>query len=318
MVVMQSPFFCRLLPPHWENGIALRVKPCWGSDVRPTIVRGFAFTIAPPAKWFRERRKSAGRVRQIRDSGLIAVPFLAMLAAMGSGECEILSLPHGPAPVAWRRSTRARRVSLRIDTRGGVVVVTLPPRAARTAGVALLMDHAAWVSARLAALPGATVFADGAVVPLHGRDHVIRHVRNATGAVRAVAGEIRVAGNRALLPARVSEFLRAEARRVLSVHAAAKAAMLAARHGCVLGRVTVKDTRSRWASCTADGNLAFSWRLVMAPRFVQDYVAAHEVAHLRYMDHGPKFWALVRALTPHTDPAVEWLRVHGPRLLRVG
>jgi predicted metal-dependent hydrolase len=237
-----------------------------------------------------------------------------MVAAMGSGECEILSLPHGPAPVAWRRSARARRVSLRIDARGGVVVVTLPPRAARTAGVALLMDHAAWVAARLAALPGATVFADGAVVPLHGRDHVIRHVGHATGAVRAEAGEIRVAGNRALLPARVTEFLRAEARRVLSGHAAAKAAMLAARPG----RITVKDTRSRWASCTADGNLAFSWRLVMAPRFVQDYVAAHEVAHLRHMDHGPRFWALVRTLTPHTDAAVEWLRVNGPRLLRVG
>ena len=82
--------------------------------------------------------------------------------------------------------------------------------------------------------------------------------------------------------------------------------------------MAVKDTRSRWGSCAANRNLAFSWRLVMAPRFVQDYVAAHEVAHLRHMNHGPRFWALVAELTPHTTAAVEWLRTHGPRLLRVG
>jgi len=83
-------------------------------------------------------------------------------------------------------------------------------------------------------------------------------------------------------------------------------------------RVAVKDTRSRWGSCAANRNLAFSWRLVMAPRFVQDYVAAHEVAHLRHMNHGPRFWALVEQLTPHSAAAVEWLRTQGPRLLRVG
>ena len=92
----------------------------------------------------------------------------------------------------------------------------------------------------------------------------------------------------------------------------------ATQAGLRVGRITVKDTRSRWGSCAANGNLAFSWRLVMAPRFVQDYVAAHEVAHLRHMNHGPRFWSLVSNLSPHTDVAVEWLRVHGPRLLRVG
>ena len=83
-------------------------------------------------------------------------------------------------------------------------------------------------------------------------------------------------------------------------------------------RVTVKDTQTRWGSCAANRNLAFSWRLIMAPRLVQDYVAAHEVAHLRHMNHGSRFWALVEVLTPHTEVAVAWLREEGPRLLRVG
>ncbi|MBN8893002.1 MAG: zinc metallopeptidase [Rhodospirillales bacterium 70-18] len=232
---------------------------------------------------------------------------------MDSSLSEILPLPGGPARIEWRRSARARRVSLRIDPRDGHVVVTLPPRAARTAGMALLMDHADWVSARLAALPGAVPFADGAEVPLHGIAHRIRHDA-AARTVRVAAGEILVGGAAEFLARRVADFYRGEARRQLSLLALQKAELAALRPR----RVSVKDTRSRWGSCAADRSLSFSWRLVMAPAFVQDYVAAHEVAHLRHMNHGPRFWALVGQLTPHTDTAVAWLRHEGPRLLRIG
>ncbi len=233
---------------------------------------------------------------------------------MESRTSELVALPGGPALVEWRRSARARRVSLRIDPRGGAVVVTLPPRAARTAGVALLLNHAEWISARLAALPGAVPFADGAALPLHGTEHRIRHVGGLRGTVRIEAGEILVAGDAAFLVRRVGDFLRAEARRRFGELAAGKAAAA----GLVPGRITVKDTKSRWGSCSARRHLAFSWRLVMAPPHVQDYVAAHEVAHLRHMNHGPRFWALVHELTPHHAAAVAWLHAHGPKLLRVG
>ncbi len=233
---------------------------------------------------------------------------------MDPAASEILSLPGGPARVEWRRSRRARRVSLRIDPRGGAVVVTLPPRTGRTAGVALLMNHAEWVAKRLAALPGPVPFADGAVVPLHGVEHRIRHAAGMRGGVRVEGGEILVSGQVSFLPRRVADFFRAEARRRFSALVAQKAelAQLTPR------RITVKDTRSRWGSCAASRNLAFSWRLVMAPPHVQEYVAAHEVAHLRHMNHGRHFWALVSELTPHTDAAVAWLHSHGPRLLRIG
>ncbi|MBV9758540.1 MAG: M48 family metallopeptidase [Alphaproteobacteria bacterium] len=227
---------------------------------------------------------------------------------------ELLALPSGPAQVQWRRSARARRVSLRIDPRRGAVVVTLPLRAGRRAGMALLMDHADWVAERLAALPSAVAFADGAEVPLNGVPCRIRHAPDARGGAWLEDRTILVAGAPEFLPRRVADFLRSEARRRLAALVAAKTAQAA----LASKRVAVKDTRSRWGSCSPDGSLAFSWRLVMAPAFVQDYVVAHEVAHLRHMNHGPRFWALVGQLTPYTDAAIAWLRTHGAGLLRIG
>lgn len=227
---------------------------------------------------------------------------------------ETYALPSGPARVEWRRSSRARRISLRIDPADGAVVVTLPPRAGRAAGLALLQTHAGWVADRLAALPDALPFVDGAMVPIGGVPHRIRHRPDARGGAWLQDGELHVSGTIEFVPRRVRDFLRTEARRRLIALVAAKATIL----GRPPKRLTVKDTSSRWGSCTSDGALAFSWRLVMAPEFVQDYVAAHEVAHMRHMNHGPHFWALVADLTPHTTTAIPWLRREGPRLLRVG
>jgi predicted metal-dependent hydrolase len=227
---------------------------------------------------------------------------------------EMLALPSGLARVEWRRSLRAHRVSLRIDPAGGAVVVTLPARATRKAGLALLLGHAEWVSSRLAALPEAVTFTEGASVPICGEPYRIRHAPTAKGGAFLLDQELHVTGAVDFLPRRVRDFLRQEAKRQLSALAVAKAALI----GVVPKRITMKDTTSRWGSCAPDKSLALSWRLVMAPAFVQDYVVAHEVAHLRHMNHGPKFWSLVDELTPHTKAAVPWLRAEGARLLRIG
>ena len=226
---------------------------------------------------------------------------------------ERLALPGGEALVAWRRNPRARRVSLRIDPQQGSVIVTLPRRASRAAGMALLNDHADWVVGRLAALPVATVLAEGALVPLDGVPHRIRQVEGAGGAW-VEGAEILVAGEAAFLARRVRDMLRRQARRGLTQKALAAASLAGLRPV----RITVKDTRTRWGSCTSNGTLMFSWRLVMAPPHVQEYVAAHEVAHMRHMNHSPQFWALVEALSPHRHVACAWLRDEGARLLRVG
>jgi predicted metal-dependent hydrolase len=224
-----------------------------------------------------------------------------------------LALP-SPAQVRWRRSARARRVTLRIDARSASVVVTLPARAARRQGIALLSVHAAWVAERLAALAPHLPFVPGAEVPLGGAPHVVRHAPAATGPAWLEAGAIVVAGTEAAVAGRVGEFLQAEARRRITTLSHGHAARL----GVKLRGIRLKDTRSRWGSCAPDGTLAFSWRLVMAPDWVLDYVVAHEVAHLRELNHSDRFWALVAGLTPHRDAAVAWLKAHGPGLLRVG
>ncbi|WP_165943450.1 M48 family metallopeptidase [Roseicella aquatilis] len=241
---------------------------------------------------------------------------------MDQTEAETVALPgtapggavsETTCPVRWRRSSRARRVSLRIDARAGEVVVTLPPRANRRAGIALLTTHAAWVRERLAALAPHIPLVPGSEVPLGGLRHVIRHDPAAAG-VALASGALIVGGPEEGVVAQLAAFLKAEAQRRIRVLAAGHAALL----GVAPKTIRLKDTRSRWGSCAPDGTLAFSWRLVMAPDWVLDYVVAHEVAHLKELNHSARFWAHVELLTPHRDAAVEWLRVNGPALLRVG
>jgi len=235
-----------------------------------------------------------------------------------AAETVALTASHSDAamacPVRWNRNARARHVSLRIDARAGHVVVTLPPRAGRRQGMALLTTHAAWVMDSLAALAPRIAFAPGVELPLAGVPHVIRHAPDAVGGAWLEPGAIIAAGDVEFLPRRIGDFLRAEARRRIRTLALGHAQIL----GVMPRAIRLKDTRSRWGSCAPDGTLAFSWRLVMAPDWVLDYVVAHEVAHLRELNHSPRFWEHVARLTPHRDAAVEWLRAHGPGLLRVG
>ena len=227
---------------------------------------------------------------------------------------ETVQLPTGPTPVLWRRSARARRISLRIDLHSSAVIVTLPQRAARAAGMRLLTAHADWVRGKLAALPPPMIFTDGAMLPVSGEPHRVRHVPGGRGGAWIEGAEIHVAGNIAFLPRRVTDLLRAEAKRRLS----ALVTEVSDRSALRPKRLAIRDTRSRWGSCSPDGTVMFNWRLVMAPPPVQHYVVAHEMAHLRHMNHGPDFWALTRALAPDAAECTAWLKRHGPVLLRAG
>ncbi len=233
---------------------------------------------------------------------------------MGNLLTETIELPHGPTPVLWRRSVRARRVSLRIDARAAAVIVTLPQRTARAAGLRLLTDHARWVGTKLAALPPALPFADGAAVPLDGQPVCIRHRPGEVGGAWFTGSELHVAGDPAFLARRVTDLLRAEAGRRLGAVVDAVCGEMQLRPA----RIAIRDTRSRWGSCSPDGTVMFNWRLVMAPPAVQHYVVVHELAHLRHMNHGPQFWRLVEAFAPDRASCVTWLRRHGAGLMRAG
>lgn len=225
----------------------------------------------------------------------------------------------GTPPITWRRNTRARRVSLRVDPRTGEVVVTLPPRATRRDGLRLLAGHADWVAERLRRLPEHAPFAAGGTVPIDGVPLPIFHEPGGRGGTRLSPEGLHVTGEATFLPRRVNDFLRREAGRRFAAQAFVIILQAGATgEGLRPTRIAIKDTRSRWGSCTARGGLMFNWRLLMAPPLVQHYVVAHEVAHLRHMNHAPQFWALVEALTPHRAEAEAWLKAHGTALLRVG
>lgn len=237
-----------------------------------------------------------------------------MGAAVGQVQTETVALAGCAAPVTWRRSKRARRITLRIDPQAGGVVVTLPMRTAQAAGRALLVRNADWVAEKLAALPAPVTLGAGAELMLEGRMLAVRHVPGGRGGAWLEGDALCVAGEAGFVARRAADFLRDEAWRRLSARAREKAAAAGLR----IARVSVKDTRSRWGSCSSKGALMFCWRLVMAPGFVQDYVVAHEVAHLRHLNHGAAFWALTDRLSPHRVAAVAWLQREGPGLLRVG
>ncbi len=227
---------------------------------------------------------------------------------------ETVHLPHGPTAVLWRLSARARRVSLRIDARTAAVVVTLPVRAGRSAGLRLLTSHAAWVEAKLAALPRPLAFIDGGVIPIGGEPHTIRHVPGGRGGAWIAAGEVQVGGDQAFLARRVADLLRNEAKRRFL----ALAGLIGAEAGLKPAKLVVRDTRSRWGSCTGKQTVMLNWRLIMAPDQVQRYVVAHELAHLRYMNHGASFWRLVDELVTNRGECTAWLSQRGAVLLRAG
>ena len=254
-----------------------------------------------------------GRTDDQGDPPLRSHAKLPTVRTMRAPLVEVVQLPHGPTRVLWRRSARAKRISLRIDQREGGVIVTLPARAAQATGRALLQQHAGWVADRLTRLPATLAFVDNSEVFLNGDLVRVRH-RPGRGVTRLEAGELVVTGAPEFLPRRIGDFMRTEARWRLGAAAAKKAVQAGLR----VRRVIVKDTRTRWGSCTATGTLMFSWRLVMAPPLVQDYVVAHEVAHLRHMNHGPQFWALVADLTPHREAATHWLSTGSAQLIRAG
>ena len=213
--------------------------------------------------------------------------------------------------VSIRVSSRARRIALRVDAAERKVELVLPPGVPTSQGLRFLAAKRGWIAARLAALPRPVPFAEGVIVPVLGIPHRIRREDAAAAPPVAIRnGEIRVGGDPAHVERRVRDHLVAMARSEF----ARRARPLAARIGRKVTRVNVRDTKSRWGSCSGQGNLSFSWRLIFAPEWVIDYVVAHEVAHLAEMNHGPRFWRLVESLSSESTAARIWLKRHRSRL----
>ncbi|GEO97903.1 metal-dependent hydrolase [Methylobacterium haplocladii] len=219
--------------------------------------------------------------------------------------------------VVLRRRPTARRLTLRVSNATGEVIMTLPTRTSLAAAQKFALSHGGWIAARLAKVPARVAFEPGASIPVRGEAHRIVHrPGRSASVVERTGGEalLVVSGEAAHVSRRVRDFLQREVRRDLAVAADVYAGRLGERPK----RITVRDTRSRWGSCTASGELNFSWRLILAPPVVLDYLVAHEMAHLREMNHSARFWALTNALCPNVEEAERWLKRHGSELHRYG
>ncbi|KPP84143.1 MAG: putative metal-dependent hydrolase [Rhodobacteraceae bacterium HLUCCA08] len=216
-----------------------------------------------------------------------------------------------PIEVVVRRSARARRLSLRVSQLDGRATLTLPARVSDRAGLDFLRGREDWLRGHLDDLRPEQRPGIGGTVPYLGADLPV-----VAGPVRGPDlrdGALVVPPDPARAGARIAAFLKVRAREALARASARHAAALGRDHG----RITLRDTRSRWGSCSSQGDLMYSWRLIMAPEPVLDYVAAHEVAHLAHMDHSPAFWACVERLFPEYRARRSWLREHGAALHRV-
>jgi predicted metal-dependent hydrolase len=210
--------------------------------------------------------------------------------------------------VLLRRNAQARRMILRVAQGGRGPTLTLPAGASLAGARSFLAEHEAWLRQHVTAGPRAAAVGHGTVIPfLDGSLTVVPASGRRT--LRS-GGLLEVPGPAAQAGPRAAAWLCEQARQAC----AAGVDRHTAAAGLRPGRLTLRDPRSRWGSCSTSGDLMFSWRLIMAPVAVLDYVVAHEVAHLAEMNHSPRFWAVVKRLCPDYPAARDWLRRHGARL----
>lgn len=233
------------------------------------------------------------------------------------GQTEIETIDGRRVPVKLIVNPRARHISVRIDPTRRQAIATAPSKRHLKHAAQFASERAGWIAQELSRLPRGVSLAPGSFVPLRGVEHelVYKHGRKPAWIEQDLLPRLVVqAPDVALFEGRVLRYLKDQARQDLIDRVAT--------HSITLGvkpeRIQVKELRSRWGSCSVDGVLSFSWRVVMAPPFVLDYLAAHEVAHLREMNHSRRFWALVNKCLPNYEAGRDWLHEHGCKLHAVG
>ncbi len=236
-----------------------------------------------------------------------------------SKRVEALEVDGLPGPVEVRRHPTARRMTLRVSRTKHAVIMTVPMQCNLADAGNFLHTHLDWVRRHLKAVPQPVMLAHGETIPFRGVPHriVFTGERSADFLVQVDstlpgAPRLAVFGTRESAPRRLSSWLTQRATEDLD----ARVRHHAGRLGVRPKRIVLRDQSSRWGSCSTTRVLSFSWRLILAPPLVLDYVAAHEVAHLSQMNHGPKFWALVAKTMPQMEEARAWLRVYGMDLHR--
>ncbi len=220
--------------------------------------------------------------------------------------------------VAIKLSSRARRIQIKIDHHGGGIHLTIPKSISPAKGMEFIKKQQSWILGKLSRLEDGHPFENGMILPFKGRPcRVVHSPGRGLVSFNSQDAEIQVHGQIEHLPRRLLDWLKKQAKADLSARSVAKAHKL----GLTIKQITIRDQKTRWGSCSSNKTLSYSWRLILAPPTVLDYMAAHEVAHLKEMNHGPNFWRLTDSLLePNTDreEAQRWLKNEGRRLFSYG
>lgn len=229
---------------------------------------------------------------------------------------ELLRIDGQPVEVTLQLNRRARRLIVRVNPSTGEVTVVAPSQRALSEALAFARTEKEWIATRVARAPGPVTLGLGIRLPFRGETHVVRRGedRKTPVWIERDGSEriIRVSGGGEHTSRRLFDYLKREARRLFDSRVTEYAAMI----GVKPKRITVRDTASRWGSCSSARALSFSWRLVLAPPYVLDYVVAHEVSHLREMNHGARFWQLVESIVGDVERPQSWLSENGALLQR--
>ena len=218
-------------------------------------------------------------------------------------------------PVRIRRNPRARRISMRADAVKREIRITMPNYTPTSVALDFVATKREWIAARLQSAPDAAPIAPGSVIAIEGEAHVIEWRESWPRSISRSEGVLRVGGPQAMIEARVIRWLKAEARRIYT----AEIRYYCEKAGETVPRLSLGDPRSRWGSCSSHGTISLSWRLIMAPAAIRRSVIAHEVAHIRHMDHSRAFYMWLDSLFEgDRKTADRWLKMHGTGLQRVG
>jgi len=194
-----------------------------------------------------------------------------------------------PVPVEIKNNVRGKNICLRIDSHAGQVVLSLPHYVSIQEGINFLQSKSAWVQKSFKNFIPKQKFVPNLQINLLGVSYILLHNPQAREGVQIHDNHIYVSGELEHFSRRVGDFIKRKFLEYAFKIAHAKAQLLNVK----VYRVNLKDQKTRWGSCTSEGNISLSWRLALAPLEVAEYVIAHEVCHLREMNHGVNFWNLI-------------------------
>lgn len=215
-----------------------------------------------------------------------------------------------PFPLKINKTTKSRKLTLKIDSKKREAHLSLPLFCSIKTAHKFVAEHQEWIEEHLTKIPQAKRFENGDKISLLGQEVVICHVPHSLQAACLQNGKLFVGGEAAFLHRRVKDFIKRAAKKDFML----RSQIFAAQINCEVKSVTIKDTSSRWGSCSTLNNINYNWRIALAPECVINYLTAHETAHLKHRDHSPAFWRCVKQLYPGASLGRAWLKAHGNEL----